>query len=1130
MTDDQSNLQPLYRRQTVVTSKQNAAPFTTLNESAEQRALYKATVPTGDYVTSKSSDLTSKMTSGVNADFSSIQSDLDSIANQILTNEKQAEMQLKAQQTKDLTKWRKEQAQKFYDEITLQLESQGVTKEVLAKNPTLRTQINKWKREQFDNFVNSFLPETERAIIEENKTGFQENLREYEASTTLTVNKELQAQVSAQTVSEQNQIMKEAGFTGSWTAFQFENQKKQNIQQSLLDKGVITSDGSTYKLSKNIQDLTNTEIENLKTIGMDTTNFANLRTMINNGLISIDSNGNATIQKPITAITNSEITQLKNVGFDTSEIEKIPESPLMGAFNWSQTTYKDNPQVQAGFQFTEALFGQLLTDVTSIPGFVTKTIDVLNIIPDVDIQFRGPTLDTMQYMVNTTPVQRGALTATSIALSVGEGIIVGEGIGSAFKLTASGVGKLSVYLSKSEKLTSIIAKLPSFSYKSATAANIGKWLRANPKITNTLLFSTLVAGQETVSVLSQMQAGVPTETIVKNVGRDIGFSVGMLSGMNLLKPADKAVLQRATKIQGVQTSDGLKLILRVEEKQLSRLSKEGANLIQTVKDPVSGKTIIVGIGEREGAFPFKLTMDSAIYEDLWKAGSKGVNASKAQIELLKWVKTSDYYSLLENYPEILTGKLTAKQVSEIIANYAGKEFAGVSTEELSTLVGKVSKMSTMSEKEVTQFILKYPELAKVMQNKIDVLAAGYKSELTEKQLLDALYKELNEGGGVQSPLRRSVNEKGLMINPKTSFSIDLKAVYQVDGRDFIKELTDKLIQAGLKEDQAILVSTKILSNDVGTVVQVLKELKLNVTQEADILALRVEAGGPSWNPKSGIYRALKKGGLTDAQVQQVIHNVAASQEGVSKVLSSGIPKMNGKQLEALVDMVPQETLMNLKLAPEQLSRIINVMTPDATAQFFKLLTSTAIVGLDEKTLSKSFGVMTDEQVTQIVNRLSTSEYVQFASKLDVNALAKVLPNLSVNQLNDFMTVIDSNQWEEIVSKLDTKQANMLATKLGVPPKTLQQYPNVGLPNLISKIGVLPKKSSSVPSNDKNSMLERITMFDVHLQYPASSEQFKIKSQSFQGAASEAIFRKKTKDQSPRGIVVKLTSDTVKLVG
>lgn len=855
------------------------------------------------------------------------------------------------------------------------------------------------------------------------------------------------------TQAEYNQAM--AQQNANWNA-EIEQQNK--ILQEAISSGLIKVAPATkaeqkagtqsIQLAKPVTDYTNQEIKQLQELGFEFSKkkLSATKILLEKGTVTVEGE-TVILNKPPETLTDSEIFNLKLLGINVPHYEKGPQ---MGLFEWGQKTFADNGALQAGTQFASSVLGQVITDGANLLRFATQTIDPFNLIPDVDIKFRGPTLENLGYMVHLSEGQKPFLTTANVALGVGEGLIFGAGLGKGIQLTSKGIGKIAQTFASNPTIANAIAKLPSFKGP-ATATNIARWMTSHPQATNALFIAPMF-GMEAVNVINEYNAGVPTDEIIERALKNVGFGIGTIGGMNLLTKAQQATLRRATKIEGVQTSNGTKLVLSVDTKKIPR---QLLDLVQMEYNQQLNKVVLVGVGKSSGArFPMTIEMSSQMWDDLVRAGQLG--------------------------PEYLTGTL----------------------------------MKWVDPKEFEMLISKYPQL----------------KNMKPQQIYEILYKEI----GPEGPWAKSVDYsvKKTVLTGKENFSLDLKAAFTSGERNLIEVTYNKLIEMGVPKDKVAYITSNIFIEDVDTVSGILRSLKLNPSQQAEILAIRFEAGGPS-RGGTFIYKALKQGGVPDTEIKQIIDTIVLSKgtEGVSKVLSGGIPKLSNNGMKAILDILPEETLYNLKFSPELLSRVVPAMNTNTLTRFAMAIPIGTIALMDTKTLSYTFESLTPEVLNTFINKLNVEPkyYNPIIGKLNSNQLQDVFEKVNTSQIPTIFTSLTTENIQKVIPILSQTQIDTLLTSLQITPAIIQKYLQTGqLPSTLPK-ELSPKLlrvilNKKIKQNKSELEKQKSTFFDVRLNFPGATNDFKVKSNSFDSAARNALVRSVTKEL-PLSVTIRKLKET-----
>lgn len=215
-----------FRRASPTITKRYQPPYTTLRQPESEKLQTRPadftlkSLPEEELTTTTRTKISEGLGSGMDLSIyepSSIQTQLNQIADQVLTEEKKAELEHEAQEQaqtsnttsqlkQDLTKWKKEEAQNLNTQLEKALQEQGITKQMLQSNAKLRRQVTEWKRKNLVDF-NTELAKTEQEAIaerqetlktfqQEQRTELKKSFSEYETGVTKEVQSSIKADIA----------------------------------------------------------------------------------------------------------------------------------------------------------------------------------------------------------------------------------------------------------------------------------------------------------------------------------------------------------------------------------------------------------------------------------------------------------------------------------------------------------------------------------------------------------------------------------------------------------------------------------------------------------------------------------------------------------------------------------------------------------------------------------------------------------------------------------------------------------------------------------------------------------------------------------------------------------------------
>lgn len=867
-------------------------------------------------------------------------------------------------------------------------------------------------------------------------------------------------------------LLKEAGFN---VTSEMESQRA--MTQQLLSAGVIRTTTvemvgplqysnqvrPTYEsivLAKSIVELTPVDVKQLNTLGfnIDSAQIAATKSLLSTNTIKIDGDV-VSLVKPITTLTDHELSQLRSIGM---QVQALPAGPNMAIFEWGQETFKDNGQLQAGTQFASAVFGQIATDMAVFPRLITKDLDFFNLIPDVDIQFRGPTLQNLGYMVTLTGAQKPFLTAANVALGVGEGIVLGAGIGKAFQLTASGLTKVSASLAANSRVAAALAQLPSFK-GAATVANISAYLKAHPKVLSALMVAPL-AGQEAYSVIQQIHAGASPEEIAENSLKSIGFTIGTFGGLSL---AQRASIGKAVKFEGVSTADGTKLILTVDEKLLPANWEQ---LIKTRFDPVTGKNVIVGLSS--DSIPTSI-QTGRVFDNIIVAKQSG--STLAMQNTVRATIGDDGYN---TFVKLIGG---AKNISTM------------SPEDILVAVNRTQNIMSFGKVPVASATgLAVPGGIQVSMNTLysDLLRAGYSKS-------DALYWTGKLLSSTPDDIVTTARTVWKMSNGQIEYLINASASSgAINDYAYISRLVQKSgLSAKQTEEVFATISKDALSSDLRSFAKSFSKLDSNAMEVAAQLL-----------PEETLVRATKY--MEAPDLSRLFANTFAAQH--PDIMRSALANIETSTLAKTVNMMTTRDITRLlpSMTEAQATEILSSLKQDVF--------NATITGLSMLSLTNTKADIQSSRLKELVVSISLIEFAKIAGKFDSSTLKMTAPLLSDKQWIEVFKHTSADAISATLANVDlsTMPIDAILTNLQLTPEEFAEYVKSGkiagrtLENTNISPNVMKRLLDAKFSYNKKEIGEqKSAKFDVLLMYGGASNDFKVNADSFHGAARNAMARR-----------------------
>jgi len=338
-------------------------PYTTLRQPASERLQLQSKGVTIQ-------PLSHYQTRYVSEGLGSLASEVNNAINQARLAQKAEEIaqasETSAQLKKDLEAFRLNEIKNIDQQIEEELVKRGVTKQELQRNSRLRKTVTEWKQKIYRS-LNKNLDESEKKIIagtQESLSSAQQKSREELSKSVTEYEQTVKSSLASQQAQQQQaieaynqdimaqraQILKDANFTGTWEEFQKDQSTKNYLTGILKNDGVITQSGNELKITKPIEQLSDSQIKALQKVGFDITtqqrdeikqvmadaNWTgtfeefqkDARTkdyvagmLISTGTIN-KTDGMLSLTKPIERLTDNELKMLNKVGFDITKQQR----------------------------------------------------------------------------------------------------------------------------------------------------------------------------------------------------------------------------------------------------------------------------------------------------------------------------------------------------------------------------------------------------------------------------------------------------------------------------------------------------------------------------------------------------------------------------------------------------------------------------------------------------------------------------------------------------------------------------------------------------------------------------------------------------------------------------------------
>jgi hypothetical protein len=795
----------------------------------------------------------------------------------------------------------------------------------------------------------------------------------------------------------------------------------------------------------------------------------NISTLVARGTVKLEGN-QVKLVKPVTALTDSEVALLNKIGMDVPDLPKGPSYYLyehaekgVGLLPKINITGKPMlpsiPGLPGGMNLAQQRITQhgaaMVGDVVQdLSNAYNLLIASWTGLPK-SLGFEGPTTGTFKYYEDVSPAEQMALNLEGLGVSVAESFVVALPIG----LTVKGATIAA---------SSIASKIGVTAPKAVT--KIAAMITKHPKIAQALVWAPM-AGLETVDVYRQIQSGKPIDDIIhdemKRLGSIYGGLKGFQKGYALLPDKKIAQIQRLIKIEKVQTPDGPQWIPTVNRKNIP---KSIADHIATEIDPITGKEVLVGWITKDGV-KIPVSRDFGyLLRDLVQGKTVGPDAVKGAI--LRHVTKEQYSWLLQRGYDI--------------------------------------------------------------------------QKMTPDEIADVMLKELGWG----TPYANAITTQRKLIM-KGAETFDVVGAFKSKGKvlDSATRLFNELKGFGLTNDKASYWAGKILGTDVNTISNLATSLKLTESQTARLVEIWFENGGAS-KAGTALFQMLKGEGLNQLQIEKGISVIVAKSTG-GEALASSLSKLDSKTMGVVSNLIDTGAIMSAVtyLPSNSLSIVIESTNPSTAAKIVSSLSGKALTGLATSisasaaakvmpslsttnlndlvvnmggaTLSKTVMELKPDQLNIILPSLSRDSWSTITPKLSPDALSHVVPNLSPEQLNRIIPNITPDQLNSIMPKFSTDQLNYTLEALDIPPELMLKYLQTGQLGRVEGVKPIVLKKlfdEKLKRNKREEEKQKTRMFEVILYHYNLTERFKVRADSFHGAARNALNRR---HGTPIRVVVKV---------
>lgn len=990
-----------------------------------------------------------------------------------------------------------------------------------------------------------------------------------------------------------------------------------NISQSMVDQAKYIQSHQAENAEGNtlagIQD-----IANLVEINRAKNQQSIITSLANQGVVKV-SGGNVTLLKPLGGLTSSQITQLSNAGFDVNAIKQQTMKDAGFSGTWTQFVNQQSNAL-AQTKNLAALQAAGLIDVSGGEAVVSKPLPSLSSSDIKLLNNSGFNITSQQ--VQQAKIQQQQQEAINQLSLAGVVSVAGNKVTVTKPVTAlsdkdiallatAGINVPKLPKGPNETAYEAAVNMPSsqvgIGSKKTGLENIaaieGTMLNDAANAYNLLIASWTGLPKEefrgpTVDTLKYYTTVSPTRQVALDIGATIaetgagylamlpvGFTAkgAQLVAGNIAEKISVSAPEAVSKISAYIISHP-KVAQALVWAPIAGMS--AVDIYQQAKAGVSPETILANTARQIAGMYGSVKGFEAGFNALtpnqmveFRQATK-IERVKAPDGTFTYQMTVDTKKLPSDVADILKSEIgspapNGKTVIAGIGNVEGVKVP-MTLEANNGVLQDLIAGEKLGPEYVKGAILNYvkPEDYGLLKSKFPEL-----ENMSPQEITNILYKEI----GPESPFAEGIRTERTVLTGTEPFSMDIKAAY-VDagnGTDALKwghidDIYNKLRSYGVDESKAAYLSSKILSEDMDTVSGILKSLKLSSDQTAELAALRFEAGGPS-RGATAIYRSLKEANIPDSDIQKVIELTAQSSENPS-VLASGVPKLSDSGLKALVEMTPQQTLdeLGLSLAPEQITRLIDVMAPESAATFISALPASAIAGvasaiesdaivkvipyissdslltfipkLSSAPLTSVITKLTPTQINRLIPRLGTDALTSIGPNLTPQALTRMMPSLTPDQLTSLIPTLTTSSMSEIIPqlspdvlsaiiplmspdqvsvlipKLSQPQLSGVMERLDIPLDALPKYLETGdvpststlTPPLLKHLFDQTIKEKEIAMQQQKPSYYKVTLF-----YFMSRETFKVKAKNYKDASSSAMQRR-TQSSVPISIVIKKT--------
>jgi hypothetical protein len=448
--------------------------------------------------------------------------------------------------------------------------------------------------------------------------------------------------------------------------------------------------------------------------------------------------------------------------------------------------------------------------------------------------------------------------------------------------------------------------------------------------------------------------------------------------------------------------------------------------------------------------------------------------------------------------------------TKLVSN-TNKDFTDLTTNQFAKASTKITKLTTMNEEQSIQFLAKHPEYTKIILNNSDDFAVTSK-KLTEGQLLkevEAISKKIDsklfDSVAVSKKIDAVKSQMGELTEAEFNDKLNkILAEAKADPLGLKENLDDSLDlikQSGSTYSDKYLEYHKGMGSQTMTAVKTADDL-LSEIQIANIEAITKQ-------PLINITKTLSEA-TSPVQMTKIANTIGA------EILADALSKASPYQLLNIVPNISTEQFVNIlpQIKSESLS---NIFTTMSTEQL-----NASVPKISEKNLLDILSKVGAGTASLIISRISSNQFIKILQTSATGQSTGVMQTISAGQLIGLMQGMSTSQLTTVMQGISTGQLTGIMQTLVISQTQIQTYLHSGtLSNIKNAPPALIKRilDAKYKRNKKEMKEQKSTMFNVQLQYSSSTEQYKIKSNSFHGAAREAISRRKS-TQIPLSVMVK----------